>query len=256
VRLSNLGRWLTHTLTRCSLTDPMSGFFLVSRSFFDLTVHSLSQMGFKILLDIFASSPRPVRFAEVPYTFRDRAHGASKLDVTVNIDFLLLLADKKLGDLFPVRYFFYAMVGAVGVAVHFSVLFLLYRLLGVPLFWGQWLAAFCSMLSNFLLNNTFTYRDRKLKGLNSILKGFLAYAAGCSFGLFLNSSVTSALQSKQISWVVAATFGVMVGSIWNYAVAATFTWKLLQLRKRTNSAKSAAIAVPAADYVAPPASHS
>jgi dolichol-phosphate mannosyltransferase len=47
-------------------TDPMSGFFAVRRSAFDQVARSLSQQGFKSLLDIFASSRRPLRFEEVP----------------------------------------------------------------------------------------------------------------------------------------------------------------------------------------------
>ena len=65
---------------KASLQDPMSGFFIMRRKAFDEAVRQLSQQGFKILLDLFASAPRPLRFAEVPYQFGLRQHGESKLD--------------------------------------------------------------------------------------------------------------------------------------------------------------------------------
>jgi dolichol-phosphate mannosyltransferase len=70
----------------------MSGFFVLRRSFFDETVRHLSGKGFKILLDLFASAPRQVRFVEVPYVFRPRHSGESKLNTLVMLEYASLLA--------------------------------------------------------------------------------------------------------------------------------------------------------------------
>jgi len=43
----------------------------------------VSAIGYKILVDLFASAPRPLRFVELPYTFRQRQAGQSKLDSKV-----------------------------------------------------------------------------------------------------------------------------------------------------------------------------
>ena len=95
--ISRLGRLLSRAVSRAELSDPMSGFFVLRREFLERTVHRLSGHGFKILLDLFASAPRPVRFAEVPYRFRQRRHGHSKLDAPVMLDYVTLLGDKLLG---------------------------------------------------------------------------------------------------------------------------------------------------------------
>lgn len=93
--------WLSHfagRLARCAvkaeLSDPMSGFFLIERNAFADAVPRLSGRGFKLLLDILASSPRPLAFTELPYCFRRRAHGRSKLDGRVAFQYLALLVDK------------------------------------------------------------------------------------------------------------------------------------------------------------------
>ena len=91
-------------MTRVEVTDPMSGFFMVGRAALEPCVRRLSGIGFKILLDILASSPRPLRVVELPYRFRDRLAGESKLDNRAIQDFLLLLVDKAIGRWVPARF--------------------------------------------------------------------------------------------------------------------------------------------------------
>ena len=66
---------------------------------------------FKILVDIVASARRQVRFAEVPYTFRNRERGESKLDLLVGLEYLQLLLDKLIGNRVPTRFLLFAAVG-------------------------------------------------------------------------------------------------------------------------------------------------
>jgi dolichol-phosphate mannosyltransferase len=107
VRLSQMGRRLSNFISRCELSDPMSGYFILDRRFLEEIVRSISAIGFKILLDIVASSPRPVRLGEVPYRFRARLYGESKLDVLVGIEYLQLLVDKTVGELIPPPWAFW-----------------------------------------------------------------------------------------------------------------------------------------------------
>jgi len=68
-----------------SITDPMSGFFLVRRTRLDLD--RLAPDGFKILLEIAVRTP-DLRVAEVPFTFGDRFAGDSKADLSVGWSYL------------------------------------------------------------------------------------------------------------------------------------------------------------------------
>jgi dolichol-phosphate mannosyltransferase len=56
VALSELGRRLSSLVCRANVSDPMSGYFVLTRVYFHEVVHSLSCTGFKILLDLIASS--------------------------------------------------------------------------------------------------------------------------------------------------------------------------------------------------------
>jgi dolichol-phosphate mannosyltransferase len=103
--LSRLGvrgaQWL---LQPGELRDPLSGFFLLRREVLEGCVRRLSQQGFKLLLDILASAPQPLRFAEMPYRFAPREHGSSKLGAAVTWQFALLILDKLAGHLLPERF--------------------------------------------------------------------------------------------------------------------------------------------------------
>ena len=100
--MSRLATKLSYLICKQKVSDPMSGFFALRREVLDCSVRRLSAMGFKILLDILASAPMQLQVVEVPYTFRNRFAGDSKLDSTTLWDYGMLLADKLVGRYVPV----------------------------------------------------------------------------------------------------------------------------------------------------------
>lgn len=95
--LSAAGSRISRLVCHCDISDPMSGFFVLRRDFWQEVIHRLTGKGFKLLLDVLASSSRRVRLAEVPYRFRQRQWGESKLDLRVELAYVYLLADKLVG---------------------------------------------------------------------------------------------------------------------------------------------------------------
>ena len=164
VRLSNLGRAISRRVVSCELQDPMSGFFVADRRFVNEAMPRISAIGFKILLDLIASSPRPVRLAEVPYEFHCRSHGESKLDTTVAFEYLTLVLDKLIGSILPVQFVMFGLVGLVGVLVHLTVLSALLFQGGASFAHAHAIATAVAILANFFLNNIVTHRDRRLHG--------------------------------------------------------------------------------------------
>jgi len=124
--ISKFATWLSRIIVPRELTDPMSGFFMIKRQVLDMTVRNLSAMGFKILVDIFASSPRALDFQELPYKFQNRVAGESKLDNQAAYSFLMLLIDKSWGGILPARFIGFMLVGGIGILIHFIVLSLLF----------------------------------------------------------------------------------------------------------------------------------
>src|ERR1700683_2805411 len=131
-RMSRFGTRLSRAVIKHDLSDPMSGFFALRREVLELAVRNLSSVGFKVLLDIIASSPKPPRVKELPYEFRNRHAGESKLDGQAVWGYLMLLADKFIGGVVPGRFVSFALVGGVGVFVHFAALGVFFRAMSLP----------------------------------------------------------------------------------------------------------------------------
>jgi dolichol-phosphate mannosyltransferase len=224
VRLSNFGSRISRLVCHCETSDAMSGFFIVDRRYFQEVVRRLTGRGFKILVDLLASSKREVRIADIPYHFRDRRRGESKLDVNVELEYLFLLVDKVIGNAVPTRFVLFVLVGLLGVFVHLSCLALFYRVAKASFVLSQVLATYVAMTSNFFLNNVVTFRDRRLKGIKLIIGLFTFYAA-CSAGALLNVSFANFLQKSTVPWYLAGVVGTVISSVWNYGVNTVFTWK-------------------------------
>lgn len=223
-RASAAATWLAHFVTKTEIADPMSGFFMLRRSVFDGALRQLSAQGFKILLDLLASSPAPPRMKELPFEFRQRQHGESKLDALVMWEFAMLLADKLIGHIVPVRFALFALIGGLGVFIHMAVLWSGLQLFGQSFLASQTIATVMAMTVNFFLNNFFTYADKRLKGWRA-LRGLISFYVICSLGAVANIGIASYLFQEQERWWIAGIAGVIVGSVWNYAVSSVFTWK-------------------------------
>jgi dolichol-phosphate mannosyltransferase len=188
----------------------------------DRCVRGLSGTGFKILLDIVASSPGVLQIAEVPYTFRERLHGESKLDSLVMWDFGMLLAEKTIGRYVPVRFLAFTLVGGAGVLVHLATLSAL-RFSQLGFTRSQAIATVVAMVFNFWSNNLLTYRDRRLRGARW-LTGLLSFMLACGLGAVANVGIASFLFKSHTQWLVAALAGIAVGAVWNYAITQLYTW--------------------------------
>ena len=222
--MSRFAGRLAQRLIHADLADPMSGFFLLRAPVLADCVRDLSGVGYKILLDIFASSPRPLKFAEIPYGFRQREHGESKLDNAVLWEYALMLLQKLIGPRIPVRFIAFSLIGGSGVLVHLAVLWLLNRLLGTSFLIGQTVATLVAMTTNFFLNNVLTYRDMRLRG-RQLLWGWFSFVIACSIGAIANVGIATYLFEGDTGWVLSALAGILVGAVWNYAVTAVYTWR-------------------------------
>jgi dolichol-phosphate mannosyltransferase len=221
--MSRFATMLSRLIVTADLTDPMSGFFMIRREALHRAVRGLSKEGYKILLDLFASSPTQMTFAELPYTFRERAAGESKLDSAVMWEYLLLIIDKLFGHIVPGRFVMFSMVGLTGVFVHFLCLWTAFQVAGVAFGAAQLAATFVAMTSNYALNNLLTYRDRRRRGVR-FLTGLLSFYLICGIGVVANVGVANFVFTRDYSWWLAGGAGVLVGTVWNYTASGIFTW--------------------------------
>lgn len=221
-RISRVATDLARILVKGDLKDPMSGFFMLRSDVLQDIVRNLSGQGFKILLDLFASSERPLRFKELPYKFRTRQFGESKLDHLVIWEYLTLIMDKLIGKWVPIRFVMFALIGGIGVVLHLIALRIALSA-GTEFEPAQIIATLIAIFSNFTLNNFLTYRDRRLRGAR-FLWGLVSFTLVCGAGAVANVGIASALFSRHHQWLLAGLSGAFIGAVWNYAVSSIVTW--------------------------------
>jgi dolichol-phosphate mannosyltransferase len=202
----------------------MSGFFIVRRSFFERIAHRLTGIGFKILLDIILSAQGQVRVGEVPYHFRLRQHGQSKLDLIVGLEYLELILDKLIGSYISVRFVMFCLVGTIGTVIHLLLLGGLLDLARLSFIESQACATGIVMVLNYVLNNSFTYRDRRRRG-KAFWIGMLTFSIACSLGGIANVGISTEAFRQGMPWPLAGVTGLLFSAVWNYGVTAMTTWR-------------------------------
>jgi dolichol-phosphate mannosyltransferase len=222
-RISDLGTRVAQRVLPVRLTDPMSGYFALPRALFEQLAPELNGQGFKILLDLVLSARAGLRVREVPVRFQPRVSGESKLDVLVLMQFGGLLLDKMTGNILPLRFISFAMVGAIGVLVDLVVL-LVARRAGLDFATAQTVATIVAMAVNFQLNNQVTYRDQRLRGW-AMLRGLVLFMLVCGFGAIANIGIARAFYLQHTGWTISSALGAAIGVVWNYAVSATLVWR-------------------------------
>lgn len=221
--LSRSGIRLAQAILPVQLSDPMSGFFAMRREVFNQAVPRLTGTGFKILLEIVLSVPFKARLIEVPFVFRPRVAGESKLSPLVMVQFLGMLIERAFGGWLPTRFIIFAAVGLVGIAVNLVVSEMA-RYAGADFRIGQIIGTACAILANFQLNNRITYLDRPLRG-RRLLPGLLIFVIGATIGAFGNIGVAQLLYETHGHWSRASAAGAVIGVVWNYAIASTLVWR-------------------------------
>ena len=230
---SRLANWLGRRVLHQDVNDPVSGFFMIERGLIDAVAPKLSTEGFKVLFDIIACQPAPLRLVELPYTFRERNAGGSKLDRRIVIDYLGLLLSKLTHDIISTRALMFGLVGASGLLINLGVLKVLMSV-GFRAFSPQYsaetifsvaqiTASVVAMTSNYLFNNAVTYRDRRKRGWG-LLIGYMKFCAFCSVGLVASFAVANLLFRYTHAGILAGAAGAGFGAVWNYVTASVAVW--------------------------------
>jgi len=220
---SRLATRLAGLLIGRQVSDPMSGFFALKREVFEAAAPRLIPSGFKILLDLLASTDGKVRVAELPFHFRTREQGLSKFDARAMLDFAGLLIHRLTGGAISVRFLAFMIVGSTGVCIHLATLWLGLRL-GLVFGAAQTVATLVAMTSNFGVNNLLTYSDMKLRG-GAALAGLLKFYAVCSVGAIANIGIAFWIFEANEAWWLAGIAGVIVGATFNYTMSSIFVWR-------------------------------
>jgi dolichol-phosphate mannosyltransferase len=210
-------------LSKKIVTDPMSGYFLITKEFFEEVRPKLSGVGFKILFDILTMAPSSVKISEFPIKFGIREHGESKLNSLVAWQFLMYLAQRMTLGAIPISALSYFSVGLLGVLLHFMCFHLLFILLSIPFETSQFFSSTFAMLGNFLLNNALTFRP--IVEVRQKLIGYFKYAIICCLGALLNTFIATECFKLSHQAYFSAGIGILVVALWNYFLSKKVVWR-------------------------------
>jgi dolichol-phosphate mannosyltransferase len=239
---------LAQSFLGVELMDPMSGYFILPRSDFNRIHKQLDSSGFKILLEIIARLA-PSRLEEVPYTFRTRVAGKSKLSSRIVLQYLgQLWRLSSVSRYMSVRFIKFAIVGASGTVVNLCAFLAFATLLGLRDWRISGLATLLANFTNYVFNNAWTFVDREHRGW-SLLRGYVTYLGFSLVGMSASTLTFAGLsrayhtyvhpiQTTKESYILALGFqlvAILVGTVFNYELNKRFTWRNKNLRDSKTS---------------------
>jgi dolichol-phosphate mannosyltransferase len=207
-------------------SDPMAGFFLVRTG--TISDIQFRPTGFKILLEILVCAPE-LKVIEVPLIFRARNAGISKATLRQGLEYLAHIASLFWYVPSAGRFWKFAMVGASGVLVNNLTLITLAEYFEANKVIAWMFAVGVSILSNFLLNNAFTWRDvRHSSRIHFLLRGALAYPVAI-MGIGANFAVYYPLL-KYVSdafpyYVLFNLLGIAAGTSVNFILSSRLVFR-------------------------------
>ena len=237
---------IARLLLRVPVSDPMSGYFVVSRGAYESTAPTINPRGFKILLE-FIGRNRNLKVSEVGYEFANRVHGETKLNRSVIRSYLLGVAELRLGRQINPTFLLYTLVGIVGLVVN-SVAFTFAEAVGFPLITTGLNEALDPIASSFLfsvqvsilvlfvLNNEFTFWEQRYRGWGMV-PAFAIYEVMSLIGTGIHVAVFTSLSNVGFllgllgegpARVAQNLIGAVVALVVNWFMNTTYLWRRRQ----------------------------
>lgn len=224
--------------------DPMSGYFVLRRELYEEIAPEVNPIGFKILLE-FIARKKGIKVKEVGYVFKTRIHGETKMSGSVIQNYLFALYDIRFGKYVSLTFIRYGITGFSGVFVNLLGQFIAVELFGwkgtgkvysdflLPSF-GVVFGFELAVLSNYTINNFWTFKKVKKKGIYQNIVGFLKFNLVSYVGLLIQLSVWRfTLEAYQVYfpeyYFAKATYlcnfiGILLATAGNYHLNKQFTW--------------------------------
>jgi dolichol-phosphate mannosyltransferase len=222
---ASLMAFLTLPSTLRRVSDPMSGFFALRREVVEGI--ELSPTGYKILLEVLGRG-RVQSVVEVPFVFAERLEGQSKLGARQYVEYVvhLLRLSRATGELG--RFLRFCLVGMSGVAVNLGALWLFKARLGFSDLVSVALAVETAMVSNFALNDAWTFGDLRRSGvqLAGRVVRFLRFNLVCAVGALVNVGTFAVLTGLWgVHYMISGAIGIGVAAALNYVLNTVVTWE-------------------------------
>lgn len=220
-------------LTDFSIRDWTTGYRAIRRYVYDKVHPLLGEerfFGYTFQIGFLHKAVRAgFKAGEVPLKFVDRTLGRSKLGAEYIKNTLIYIFKARFFEL--LRFFKFAVVGSLGLVIQT----VLYWILGfgikvvsptVATILGGQLA----ILSNFILNNVWTFGDRKITSVSTLFKKLVAFYATSNIavliiqgGIMKIGEMVVGKENILIHWFYVAA--LVLTLVFNFTVYNKYIWK-------------------------------
>ena len=223
--VSKIATRISQFIMKIDTSDPMSGFFMIRKESFLKVVDDLNASGYKILLDIASQFDRgELKTSDIPYTFKKRIHGDSKLSPKVVMELIDFIYLKSVGDFIPIEYVKFITVGIFGAMFHFSTLYVMYVVFENSYGFSLILAIELSLIINYFINNLWTFKENMHDGVR-LLSGLIKFNILSGIGGIMSYYISLTIFEANVNWIIASLIGAVIASLWNYNLNRILTWR-------------------------------
>jgi dolichol-phosphate mannosyltransferase len=209
--MSLLGNFFISILfPKIKSSDPLSGFFILKKS--SINLKKINGIGFKFLLELLAK--QELKIEEIPFEFKKRERGKSKLNFKEILNFISLLFHLLKETKEIKRIILFSIIGLSGVFINELFLWLLSFLINYKI--SSIIAIESSIIWNFFLNDFLTFKD--LKG-EKFIKRFIKVHVARFFGIVINWVFLVILtEFFGVHFLISNLIGIFIGTIVNYVL--------------------------------------
>lgn len=210
--------------------DCTSGFRAMKTSLIKkINLKSLGAKGYSFQQDLlFAAIQRDALVKEIPLVFYQRTKGESKMRLKDVIEFIInsVRLRIKLWN----RLIKFGLVGISGVVVNTVILAMLTELAKINYKWSSIIAIQTAIIWNFVLNDRWTFADRKKQSLSRRLLSF----EGISIvGAIINwALLVACTELLGIHYLISNGIGILIAFVWNYIANNKLTWNNTFAKKK------------------------
>lgn len=163
---------------------------------------------------------------EVPLEFASRTKEKSKFnwkEMIANFEVAIILGIKD-----KQRFIKFGIVGGTGFIVNYVGLELLKRA-GFSTYFATLLATEAAIISNFIFNNIWTFKDKTITKITDIISQFVKFNVASLFAVIVQPPIvtlaTRIFSDTSMVRLGALLFALVIVLIYNYTVYNLFIWK-------------------------------
>jgi dolichol-phosphate mannosyltransferase len=193
-----------------------------------LDLENILSDGFAYKIDLLFKMHRlGAKIKEVPIKFGLRDRGDSKMEKNNFIDSIRVVLTLRFNE--NKNLFKFLAVGLIGLAVD-TGLFNLLRIALVPSGLCALISGAIAMITTFMLNNHWSFKERKLEGLKTKIVSLVVYVVSSSVPILVRSKLVDfATLSYGDTFLVsniAFFIGITFGLVWNFTVYSKIIWRV------------------------------